>query len=203
MYQVSCNTSHTHTLQEVKHSTQNPPRFGEQLIPNVGTRASEQAHAHAFTPALATSLPVDNNDDFPPAHKILEMVARPSTKVAGARRSIPEPKGKGKQNLINPPAVSQSGKGKRKAASPLRPGNGKKQRGGRAVGVANYSVEDLDALFNILEEHLPLGGHAWNSAADEYNTWAQENGRPSRTAKSLELKFKQVRIHLSILHKSP
>jgi hypothetical protein len=39
-----------------------------------------------------------------------------------------------------------------------------------------------------------LGGHAWDSAATEFNEWAQENGRPSRTAKSLELKFKQVRI---------
>ena len=106
------------------------------------------------------------------------MVAHPSTKVAGACHSIPEPKGKGKQNLIDPPAVSQSGKGKCKAASPLWPANGKKQRG-RAVGVVNYSTENIDALFDILEECLPLGGHAWNSAADEYNAWAQENSHPS------------------------
>jgi hypothetical protein len=173
------------------------------LIPNVGTHALEQAHSHVFNPALATPLPADDDNDFPPSHKILEKLARLSTKVAGAHRSIPEPKGKGKQNLINPPVVSQSGKGKRKATSPLRPANGEKQHGGRTVGVANYSVEDLDALFDILEERLPLGGHAWNSAADEYNAWAQENGRPSRTAKSLELKFKQVRIRLSILHELP
>jgi hypothetical protein len=60
------------------------------------------------------------------------------------------------------------------------------------TGIANYSPEDLDALLDILEESLPLGGNAWNSASDEFNAWAQENGRPSRTAKSLELKFKQV-----------
>ncbi|KAF8219844.1 hypothetical protein L208DRAFT_1337383, partial [Tricholoma matsutake] len=137
-------------------------------------------------------LPVDDDNDFPPSHKILEKLTRPSTKVAGARHSIPEPKGKGKQNLINSPIVSQSGKGKHKAASPLRPANGKKQHGGHMVGVANYSVEDLDALFDILEERVPLGGHAWNSATDEYNAWAQENGRPSRTVKSLKLKFKQL-----------
>jgi len=58
-------------------------------------------------------------------------------------------------------------------------------------------------FFDILKEHLPLGGHVWNSAADKYNAWAQENGHPSRTAKSLELKFKQVRICLSIPHESP
>ena len=96
----------------------------------------------------------------------------------------------------------QSSKGKHKAASPLRSASGKKQSG-RAVGVDNYSTEDLDALFDILEECLPLGGHGWNSAADEYNEWAQENGCPSQTAKSLELKFKQVRIYLSVLHIFP
>ena len=56
--------------------------------------------------------------------------------------------------------------------------DGKKQCG-HTTGAQNYSSEDLDALFNILEECLPLGGHAWNSAGDDFNIWAQENGRPS------------------------
>ena len=67
---------------------------------------------------------------------------------------------------------------------------------GRATGAANYSTEDLEALLNILETELLLGGHAWNSAADDFNNWAADNGQPSRTVKSLELKFKQVR-HLN------
>ena len=121
-------------------------------------------------------------------------------KVAGTRRPFSEPKGKGKQGTVNLAAASQSGKGKRKATSPLRHVDGKKQRG-RSAGVHNYSSEDLDALLDILEECLPLGGHAWNSAGDEFNTWAQENGRPSRTAKSLELKFKQVRTYISFVRK--
>ena len=140
-------------------------------------------------------MPADNDNDFPPAHKILETVAHRSVKVAGARRPLSESKGKAKQGSINLAVTSQSGKGKRKATSPLGHADGKKQRG-CTTGAHNYSSEDLDALFNILEECLPLGGHAWNSAGDEFNTWAQENGRPSQTAKSLELKFKQVRIHI-------
>ena len=87
------------------------------MILSVGSHASEHAHSHAFNPALVTPLPADDNDDFPPAHKILEMVTCPGTKVASGHRSIPELKGKGKQSLIDPPAVSQSGKGKHKAAS--------------------------------------------------------------------------------------
>lgn len=130
-------------------------------------------------------MPADDDFDFPPlaAPKIPETVAHRSTKVVGARRPLSEGKGKGK----------------RRAASPLGQADRKKQRG-RTTGAHNYSTEDLDALFDILEECLPLGGHAWNSARDEFNTWAQENGRPSRTVKSLELKFKQVRIYIYILY---
>jgi hypothetical protein len=99
--------------------------------------------------------------------------------------------------VAGPSAVAiRSSKGKRKAASPLRNTDGKKLRGGRAAGVTNYSMEDLDSLFDILQERLPLGGNAWNLVGDEFNVWAQENSRPSRTAKSLELKFKQVSVHI-------
>jgi hypothetical protein len=124
-------------------------------------------------------LPADNDNDFPPAHKILETVAHRSVKVAGAWHPLSEPKGNAKQGGINLAATSQSGKGKRKATSLLGHVDGKKQHSSRTTGAHNYSSEDLDALFDILEECLPLGGHAWNSAGDEFNTWAQENGRPS------------------------
>lgn len=136
--------------------------------------------------ALAPSLPVDGDND---------RIARP--RVTNARRAFPESKGKGSQNSAELPVASQSGKGKRKAASPLRHTDGKKPRGGRIVGAANYSPEDLDALFDILEERLPLGGNAWNSVGDEFNVWAKENNRHARTSKSLELKFKQVSIQSS------
>ena len=63
--------------------------------------------------------------------------------------------------------TSQSGKGKHKATSPLGHVDGKKQCS-HTTGAPNYSSEDLDALLNILEECLPLGGHAWNSAGGKY-----------------------------------
>ena len=86
-------------------------------------------------------------------------------KVAGTQRPLSE--GKGKQS------VNQSSNGKHKAASPVRHADGihvKKQRG-RTAGAHNYSSEDLDSLFDILEECLSLGGHAWNSVGDEFSTW--------------------------------
>jgi len=116
----------------------------------------------------------------------------PASKVAGVRHS--ESKGKGRQNAVNPPVPSGSGIRKRKVSTPAPQSVDVKKARGRATGAANYSPEDLEGLFDILEEQLPLGGKAWNSAADDYNQWAEENGRPVRTAKSLELKFKQVSV---------
>jgi hypothetical protein len=114
----------------------------------------------AYAAALAIPLPIDNDDDFPPSHKMLKRVACPSGKIAGAQRPLPELKGKGKQDL---PVAPWSAKGKSKVTSPLRHVDGKKQRSGHTTGTHNYSSEDLDTLFDILEECLPLGGNAWNS----------------------------------------
>ncbi len=68
----------------------------------------------------------------------------------------------------------------------------KKKRGGRSAGASNYSTEDVNALLDILEEHRPLGAHAWNMCADEYTVWAEDSVHPVHTSKSLENKFKQV-----------
>lgn len=174
-----------------KYTKQNQMRTDYSSFQNVSHQPPPQNLPFAMV--SAAPLPVDDDNELPPAHKILETVAHRSVKVAGARRPH-SAKGKEKQG-----GTSQSGNGKRRAISPLVHTDGKKQRG-RVTGAHNYSSEDLDALFDILEECLPLGGHAWNSAGDEFNTWAQENGRPSRTAKSLELKFKQVRTYILYIY---
>lgn len=158
----------------------------------------------AVDPA-SVPLPIDSDDDeLPPAHMILHtMGAQPAQKVAGSRQPRLSEKAKGKQRAVAPPPVASGSGLKRKASTPLpAPADTVKRTKGRVAGAANYSSDDLDALFDILEESLPLGGHAWNSATDEFNAWAEENGRPTRTAKSLELKFKQVRV-FSFLHSIP
>jgi len=153
---------------------------------------------HQSTNPPNLPLPDDRDASLPPPHRLAEKLARPAVKIAGARRAPADPKGKGKQRATEPgpsaPVASGSNL-KRKASTPLS-GVEKKSKG-RAVGAANYSSDDLDGLFDILEELLPLGGNAWNSASDEFNAWAEENGRPTRTSKSLELKFKQVSFMFS------
>jgi len=39
---------------------------------------------------------------------------------------------------------------------------------------------------------LPLGAKRWNSAADKFCEWAEENGFLACIEKSLKLKFEQV-----------
>lgn len=134
-----------------------------------------------------TPLPEDDDDDFPPVNKILLKVAHPASKVAGARRPTADPKGKGKAKAVD--ALSRPTK--RKALSTAGPLETKRQKG-RATGALNYQEEDINALMDILEVRLPVGAKGWNSVADEFCEWAEENGRSARTAKSLELKYKQV-----------
>ncbi|KIY48051.1 hypothetical protein FISHEDRAFT_43973, partial [Fistulina hepatica ATCC 64428] len=64
------------------------------------------------------------------------------------------------------------------------------RRRGRTAGIANYSSGDKDALLDIAEAILPIGQHDWQTVACHFNTWADENARPQRLAKSLEAKFK-------------
>jgi hypothetical protein len=115
-----------------------------------------------------------------------------AAKVAGRRRpSTADPKGKGKAHAVDAPSKAL----KRKAAQ-LKDRDAKKPRGGREKGTANYSEDDIDALHDILERILPIGGKAWGNVEEEFASWAELNGRPVRTAKSLEAKFKQVSDHL-------
>lgn len=136
-------------------------------------------------------LPADSDSDFPPPHVLAKSIAQPASKIAGSRRP-----GRAAANDVKGKGVALSpepkGKGKRKAvdAVPVPPAT-KKQKG-RSAGAPNYSQDDIDALFDILREHLPLGGKAWNAVGVAYCAEAEADGRPARTAKSLELKYKQL-----------
>jgi hypothetical protein len=141
-------------------------------------------------PALF-ALPEDKDDDFPPSHLILAKVAKPAVKTAGSRhRSSINVKGK---NKAPTPGPSKGIKRRGPALSSEEPES--KKRRGRTAGVVNYSNEDVDALLDIIEENLPTGGKGWNTVGSEFVVWAEENGRPARTAKSLEAKYKQVCDH--------
>lgn len=130
-------------------------------------------------PPTEVPLPEDN---FPPPNQLAARVARPAQRVAGVHHS--DSKGKGKENE----PIKMERKRKR-AGSPIA---ATKKHKGRAAGAANYTEREINYLLDLLEDDLPLGGKGWNTVADKYNEWADACGRPQRTAKSLENKFKQV-----------
>ena len=81
-----------------------------------------------------------------------------AAKVAGSRRSsTANPKGKGKVYAV----VNTPSKALRRKAVQLKDCDMKKPCGGCENSTANYSEEDIDALHDILEGILPIGGKAW------------------------------------------
>ncbi|KAJ7457072.1 hypothetical protein FB451DRAFT_1183579 [Mycena latifolia] len=62
---------------------------------------------------------------------------------------------------------------------------------GRPAGAGNYGKEDVKALFDLIEAELPVGQKGWKVIHRSFNKWARAQGRPKRSPKSLESKYKQ------------
>ena len=162
--------------------------------PATNCASQPNAIASSSKPIIDPSLlDIPDDDDEPLDVKAkLQRRHAPANKIAGSRRSsVADPKGKGKARVVDAPS-----KGVKRKAPQSKDREVKKPRGGRTPGVANYSSDDVDALFEIMEEVLPIGGKGWGNVEDEFLSWAAVNGRPARTAKSLETKFKQVSCHI-------
>jgi hypothetical protein len=137
-----------------------------------------------------------SDDEFPRVSTLLERTAKPARKVAGSRRpGSPAPRDLRNKGKASTAGSSTGHRRKASGASPSEPPSKKKAvRGGRVLGASNYNEDDLTMLMDILEEVQPTGGKGWNIVAEQFNEWAGENERPTRPAKSLEAKFKQVCI---------
>ena len=141
-------------------------------------------------PALTASVP----------HQNLQEIAQsrghsPARKVAGSRRpSKPDPKGKGKARATEVDSAPTR-KRKRQEIEDSDDDEGarapKKARG-RGAGVANYREDEVDELLEIIEDELPVGGKGWQVVGKRHRSWSKVMGRPERTDKSLENKYKQV-----------
>lgn len=91
------------------------------------------------------------------------------------------------------------GSGKPKEKAPDVP----KPRGGRAVGSVNFGADEMAMLVEIVEQHLPIGGHGWDEVLREYNAWAKKEGFRERDQRSLKQKFDKVRGPLYFSYSQP
>lgn len=137
------------------------------------------------------ALPDTNDDDLSDGPTIALAQGRTATtKVAGSRRD------KGKGRAVE--STSQS-KGKSRPAPSSRKrkysddeDDDDNSKRGRPKGAGNYTSDDNSALLDAVESELPLGMRGYQAVHRQFTQWARRNGRPERTVKSLETKFKQV-----------
>ena len=151
-------------------------------------------------PALVP-LPSDRDDNLIVPSSIAQSQGRAaSPKIAGSRRPG---KGATTSSSVNKSRVSkgkekenigvQRSKKRQQDVIDLDDEEETKAKRGRPQGAGNYSVGDMTALLNYVEEELPLGQRGWAVVATKFNKWAAKHGRPDRKITSLETKFKQVR----------
>ena len=70
---------------------------------------------------------------------------------------------------------------------------------GRTRGSANYRPQEVEILLDYVEAELPIGGKGWGVIGARFREWAAISECPSRTDRSLEMKFKQVGLFCSPL----
>ncbi|KAJ7325460.1 hypothetical protein DFH08DRAFT_968688 [Mycena albidolilacea] len=99
-------------------------------------------------------------------------------KVAGSRR-------KGKER------ADPKGKKRQRASSDSEGDSEPVAKRGRPAGSGNYGKEDVNKLFELIEEELPVGQKGWKVVVKEFNKWAKKHGRPKRVGNALENKYKQ------------
>lgn len=101
---------------------------------------------------------------------IRNSIALPSTPSAStAHLSAPNPS----QGSMPPPSASR------------------KKKGGRS-GAPNYSIEDIEAMLDAVEDVEPLGANQWAIVEQQFNEWSTANERPYRDMDSLKLKFDKL-----------
>ena len=82
--------------------------------------------------------------------------------------------------------------------NPIRGRQARLQEGGkgqgRTRGAANYRPREIEVLLDYADAELPVGAKGWATIGSQFREWAALVECPSRTDRSLEMKFKQVRF---------
>ncbi|KAJ7701086.1 hypothetical protein B0H17DRAFT_1327685 [Mycena rosella] len=158
------------------------PQFNFSMRP-IGPTAgpSSQISDLNIDPRLLPLPYSDDHDLTDPATIARARSLVPAKKVGGSRRSKPSKPDKGKKRARDSGSDDSDNDGA--APAPKR---------GRPLGSGNYSRDDVNALFTLIEKELPLGQRGWKEVHRGYKRYCAAKNRPKRSAKSLENKYKQM-----------
>jgi hypothetical protein len=155
---------------------QHAPMLPPVLMPYNGAPRATAVHSFSHFGSPNTPPFTQNAENIPPTQDTV-VQCHPQ---ARARRGCP--------------CSTTSAAQKKRSATSIPSSELPPKKRGHMHGTLNYSPDDMEALLDILEDYLPLGVNAWSACADMFNKWAVDSDRPIQTAKSLELKFKQVSV---------
>ncbi|KAJ7253133.1 hypothetical protein C8J57DRAFT_1187327 [Mycena rebaudengoi] len=128
-----------------------------------------------FDPRLLPPLPPSDDFDLLDAPTIARLRGLKSAKKVGGVRH------KGKKGK----KCARESSSEDEEEQPTKRG----QRG-RPQGVSNYTAADITKLFSIIQKILPLGPKGWKRVHEDYDAYRCARGRPERSLKSLEGKYK-------------
>ncbi|KAI0648374.1 hypothetical protein C8Q79DRAFT_572296 [Trametes meyenii] len=169
-----------------------PGHFGDTDTPSAGPSAPPPEHTN-YVPAWdfdSRGSTPEMGSPVPRPQKASAHSEPPPTAVRkvdkGKRRADPEPAPKPtskKAKTVAKPSAKAQGK---------RPAQTATSHTGRQPGASNYSEEDVDTLLDLVQNELPVGQRAWERITEQFNEWAQDNGRPPRSQKPLKSKFSSL-----------
>lgn len=187
-----------------------PPSYPPHIPPPYGYPHAPGPPAAAPPPTPSTGpsfqFPASFQTPSPVSESDLEFLHRrqPSTVPASTASSAGKGKKRASEEASSVPtkkpkpaaqtSTKSSGKGKGKAKAAPEPAKGSAHTG-RQPGSHNYNDDDIETVLDIAEDLLPIGQNAWAEVTRRFNTWAEDNGRPSRTQKPLKTKFESVSTH--------
>ncbi|KAJ7699562.1 hypothetical protein B0H17DRAFT_1048941 [Mycena rosella] len=105
----------------------------------------------------------------------------PAKKVDGSHRSKASKPDEGKKRARDSGSDDSDDDGAAPAPKRSRPS-----------GSGNYSRDDVNALFTLIEKELPLGQRGWKEVHRRYKHYCAAKKRPKRSEKLLENKYKQM-----------
>ena len=176
-----------HLVPLVQVSTRLPDGLGSVPINPTTTRVYAGSNGHRLPPSQG----------YPPSQVTPLSHGQPLTQPQPAVHGNPTTITPAPQKPVQPEQNFRRSKRLLRAHNPIR---GQKVNHpceheggrGRTRGSPNYKRREIEKLLDLVEDKLPVASKGWWVIGLRFRDWALVSENPTRTDRSLELKFKQV-----------